>query len=49
MEVTNRLKEASKQVRLVKQEVEDDGVSQELEDGLEALQNALEALEEDNN
>jgi signal transduction histidine kinase len=33
--------------RLTKQEVEDPDVSQELENPIEALQNALEALEDD--
>lgn len=46
MEVTNRLEEAIKQVRLAKQEVEKPEVSQDLEDCLESLQNGLESLEE---
>ena len=47
MKVTNRLKEAIKQAQLGKQEVDDPDVSQELEDAIEALQNALEPLEDD--
>ena len=47
MKATNRLKEAIKQARLAKQEVEDPDVSQELEDTIEGLQNSLEALEDD--
>jgi len=45
--MTNRLKEALKQIRIVKEEVDDPEVSQELEHALEALQNAVESLEDD--
>jgi len=47
MKVTNRVKEAIKQTRLAKQEVDDSGVSEELERALEALQDASETLEDD--
>jgi len=47
MEVSNRMKEAIKQVRLAKQEVEVPDASQDLEHSIEALQNALESLEDD--
>jgi len=47
MEVKNRLQEANKQVRLAKEEVDQSDVAQELEQSLEALQNALEALDDD--
>jgi len=45
--MTNRLKEAIKQTQIVKDEVDDPEVSQELELALESLQNAV-ALLEDN-
>lgn len=45
--MTNRLKEAIKQIRIVKEEVDDSEVSQELEQAREALQNAVESLEDD--
>jgi len=44
--MTNRLKEAIKQIRIVKEEVDDPEVSGELERALEALENAVESLEE---
>jgi len=47
MDERNRLQEAIKQIRLAKQEVEKPEVSQELEQALEALQTALESLEDD--
>ncbi|MGB9950878.1 hypothetical protein ACOZ4F_00515 (plasmid) [Haloarcula marismortui] len=47
MEVKNRLQEAVKQIQLVKQEVNQSDVSQELDQSLEALQNALEAFNDD--
>ncbi|WP_336339408.1 hypothetical protein [Haloarcula brevis] len=47
MKVTNRVKEAIKQTRLAKQEVDDSTVSKELEHALEALEDALETLEDD--
>lgn len=46
MDVTNRLEEAIKQVRLAMQEIEDPDVSKDLEEGRESLRKALEALEE---
>jgi hypothetical protein len=49
MEVTNRLEESIKQIRIVKEEVENSEVSQDLEEGIGAIQNALESLEEDTN
>jgi hypothetical protein len=45
--MTNRLKEAIKQIRIVQEEVDDPEVSGELERALEALQNAVESLEDD--
>ncbi|WP_434530076.1 hypothetical protein ACODNH_02125 (plasmid) [Haloarcula sp. NS06] len=47
MEVTNRVKEAIKQTRLAKQEVDDSTVPKELENALEALEDASETLEDD--
>ncbi|MFY4814509.1 hypothetical protein ACOJIV_17700 [Haloarcula sp. AONF1] len=47
MEVTNRVKEAIKQTRLAKQEVDDSAVSKELEHALEALEDVSETLEAD--
>jgi len=47
MEVTNGVKEAIKQARLAKQEVDDTSVSEELERALGALQDASETLEDD--
>ena len=43
----NRLKEAIKQIRIVKEEVDDSEVSGELERALEALEDAVESLEDD--
>ena len=45
--LSNRLKEAIKQIRIVKEEVDDPEVSGELEQALEALENAVESLEND--
>jgi len=45
--MTNRSNEAIKQTRVVKDEVDDSEVLQELEHALEALQKALKALEDD--
>jgi len=45
--MTNRLEEAIKQIRIVRDEVDDPEVSQELKQALEALQNATESLEGD--
>ncbi|WP_158600461.1 hypothetical protein [Haloarcula sp. Atlit-7R] len=42
----NRLKEAIKQIQIVKEEVDDPEVSAELEQALEALENAVESLED---
>jgi len=47
MDVSNRVKEAIKQVRLAKQEVEDPDAFEDLERSLEALENALDSLEDD--
>ncbi|WP_158600560.1 hypothetical protein [Haloarcula sp. Atlit-7R] len=47
MEVKNRLQEALKQISLAKEEVDQSDVAQELEQSLEALHNALEALDEE--
>ncbi|NLV08010.1 hypothetical protein [Haloarcula rubripromontorii] len=47
MKVKNRLQEALKQVQLAKEEVDRSDVSQELDQSLEALQNALESFEDD--
>jgi hypothetical protein len=47
MELSDRIEEAVKRVRLAKQEVEDPDVSYDLEHSLEALQDALESLEDD--
>ena len=45
--MTGRLKEAIKQIKIVKEEVDDPEVSEELERALEALQNPVESLEGD--
>ncbi|MDS0223751.1 hypothetical protein NDI54_20630 [Haloarcula sp. S1AR25-5A] len=45
--MTNRLNEAIKQIRIVKEKVDDPELSGELERALEALQNAVESLEDD--
>jgi len=42
--VTNRVKEAIKQTRLAKQEVDDADVSEKLEDAIEAIEDASETL-----
>jgi len=47
MDVTNRLQEATKQIRLAKQEVEDPEVNQELERALESLQDGLESFDKE--
>ncbi|WP_158600536.1 hypothetical protein [Haloarcula sp. Atlit-7R] len=47
MKVKNRLQEARKQISLAKEEVDQSDVSQALEQSLEALQNAVEALGDD--
>ena len=47
VKMTNRLEEAIKQIRIVKEKVDDPEVSQESEQALEALQNAVESLEDD--
>jgi hypothetical protein len=47
MKVICRLQEASKQVRLAKQEVEQPDISRELEQSVEALQNAMVLLDDD--
>jgi len=44
--MTNRLDEAIKQIRIVKEEVDDPEVSEELEQALEALQSAVVSLED---
>jgi len=45
--MTNRLNEAIKQIRIVKEEIDDPEVAGELERALEALENAVESLEND--
>jgi|GEM_PF-1772405 len=45
--MSNRLKEAIKQIRIVKENLDDPEMSGELEQALEALQNAVESLEDD--
>ncbi|QUJ73970.1 hypothetical protein [Haloarcula marismortui] len=47
MDVTDRVKEAIKQTRLAKQEVDDADVSEELKDAIEALEDASETLADD--
>ena len=47
MKVENRIQEAIKQIQLAKQEVDQSDVSQELDQSLEALQDAVEALDDD--
>jgi len=47
MEVKNRLQEAIKQIQLAKQEVDQSDVSQELDQSLEALQDAVETLDDE--
>jgi len=46
IEMPSRLKEAIKQIRIVKEKVDDPEVSGELERALEALENAVESLED---
>ncbi|WP_336338717.1 hypothetical protein [Haloarcula brevis] len=48
MDVTTRLEESIKQVRLAKQDVTDPEVVRELEETLESLRSTLESLEENN-
>jgi len=45
--VVNRIEEAVKQIRIVKEEVDDPEVSQELKHALESLQKAVKSLEDD--
>lgn len=45
--MTNRLNEAIKQIRIVKEEVDDSEVTKELEHVLESLNDAVEMLEDD--
>ena len=45
--MSNRLKESIKQIRIVKENLDDPEMSGELEQALEALQNAVESLEDD--
>ena len=48
MDMTRRLKEVTKQIRIVKEKVNDPEVATELEHALEPVENAIEALEDDN-
>ncbi|WP_275039454.1 hypothetical protein [Haloarcula japonica] len=41
------MKEAIKQIRIVKEDIDDPEVTQELEQALESLENAVEMLEND--
>ncbi|GAA5434552.1 hypothetical protein Hjap01_04044 [Haloarcula japonica] len=43
----SRMKEAIKQIRIVKEDIDDPEVTQELEQALESLENAVEMLEND--
>ncbi|GGM53313.1 hypothetical protein GCM10009006_38000 [Haloarcula argentinensis] len=43
----NRLKEAIKQVQIVKEEIDDTEVTQDLEQALKSLEDAVERLEND--
>ena len=48
VDVTNRLNEVVKQIRIVKEEVNDPEVTTELEQALEPVNIAIETLEDDN-
>ncbi|MFU1783334.1 hypothetical protein ACM16X_18370 [Haloarcula japonica] len=46
IDMTNRLKEAIKQIRIVKEEVDDPEVNKELEHALDSLKDVVEMLED---